>query len=85
MATLPAVETTEAFASQHGEAAKSAAVGAWQAEQGPASYHLTSGMESFSLISTGVCAIVKPTAMMLLFFSIAYPADSQDTLGDQQA
>ncbi len=35
---------------------------------------LASGMASFSLISTGVLWMVRPIAMMLLFFSIAYPA-----------
>ena len=31
-------------------------------------------MASFSLISTGVLWMVRPIAIMLLFFSIAYPA-----------
>ncbi len=31
-------------------------------------------MASFSLTSTGVLWIVRPIAIMLLFFSIAYPA-----------
>lgn len=34
---------------------------------------LTSGIASFSLTSTGVLWMVRPMAMMLLFFSIAYP------------
>ena len=34
---------------------------------------LTSGIASFSLISTGVLCIVRPIAMILLFFSMAYP------------
>ena len=38
---------------------------------------LTSGMASFSLISTGVLCIVSPIAMILLFFSIAYPVKQQ--------
>lgn len=46
---------------------------------------LTSGIASFSLISTGVLCIVRPIAMILLFFSMAYPVQTSKRISPAHA